>query len=86
MNFTGKEFPNITVNATNELGDVFPLNIVEKAKAEKKKILLFWYPKDFTFVCPTELHAFQAALPEFEKETQLLLVHRLIQQRFILLG
>ncbi len=67
MNFTGKEFPNITVNATNELGDVFPLNIVEKAKAEKKKILLFWYPKDFTFVCPTELHAFQAALPEFEK-------------------
>ena len=67
MNFTGKEFPNITVNATNELGDVFPLNIVEKAKTEKKKILLFWYPKDFTFVCPTELHAFQAALPEFEK-------------------
>ena len=67
MNFTGKEFPNITVNATNELGDVFTLNIVEKAKAEKKKILLFWYPKDFTFVCPTELHAFQAALPEFEK-------------------
>lgn len=67
MNFTGKEFPSITVNATNELGDVFPLNIVEKAKAEKKKILLFWYPKDFTFVCPTELHAFQDALPEFEK-------------------
>jgi peroxiredoxin (alkyl hydroperoxide reductase subunit C) len=25
--------------------------------------------KDFTFVCPTELHAFQDALPEFEKET-----------------
>lgn len=67
MNFTGKEFPSITVNATNELGDVFPINLVEKAKAEKKKILLFWYPKDFTFVCPTELHAFQEALPEFEK-------------------
>jgi len=30
-------------------------------------VLLFWYPKDFTFVCPTELHAFQAALGEFEK-------------------
>lgn len=67
MNVTGKQFPNITVNATNELGDVFPLNLLEKAKSEKKKILLFWYPKDFTFVCPTELHAFQAALPEFEK-------------------
>lgn len=33
----------------------------------KKYILLMFYPKDFTFVCPTELHAFQEALPEFEK-------------------
>ncbi len=32
-----------------------------------KYILLFFYPLDFTFVCPTELHAFQAAVPEFEK-------------------
>jgi peroxiredoxin (alkyl hydroperoxide reductase subunit C) len=32
----------------------------------KKHVILFFYPKDFTFVCPTELHAFQAALPEFE--------------------
>ncbi|HEY1039198.1 MAG TPA: peroxiredoxin, partial [Bacteroidia bacterium] len=27
----------------------------------------FFYPKDFTFVCPTELHAFQEKLAEFEK-------------------
>jgi peroxiredoxin 2/4 len=33
----------------------------------KKYILLLFYPKDFTFVCPTELIAFQKALPEFEK-------------------
>jgi peroxiredoxin (alkyl hydroperoxide reductase subunit C) len=33
----------------------------------KKHVLLFFYPKDFTFVCPTELHAFQEKLPEFEK-------------------
>ena len=33
----------------------------------KKYIVLFFYPLDFTFVCPTELHAFQEALPEFEK-------------------
>jgi len=31
----------------------------------KEHVILFFYPKDFTFVCPTELHAFQAALPEF---------------------
>jgi peroxiredoxin (alkyl hydroperoxide reductase subunit C) len=29
-------------------------------------VLFFFYPKDFTFVCPSELHAFQAKLAEFE--------------------
>ncbi|MCC5831932.1 MAG: peroxiredoxin [Chlamydiales bacterium] len=29
-------------------------------------VLLFFYPLDFTFVCPTELHAFQDRLNEFE--------------------
>lgn len=33
----------------------------------KKHVIFFFYPKDFTFVCPTELHAFQAQLAEFEK-------------------
>ena len=31
-----------------------------------KHVVLFFYPKDFTFVCPTELHAFQEKLAEFE--------------------
>jgi len=30
-------------------------------------VIFFFYPKDFTFVCPTELHAFQDKLKEFEK-------------------
>jgi peroxiredoxin (alkyl hydroperoxide reductase subunit C) len=33
----------------------------------KKHVIFFFYPKDFTFVCPTELHAFQEKLSEFEK-------------------
>lgn len=41
----------------------------------KKYIVLFFYPKDFTFVCPTELHAFQEKLSEFEKlDTQVIAV------------
>lgn len=68
MAFVGKKFPNIAVNAMNEMGDTFKLNVLEEAKKNNKKVLLFWYPKDFTFVCPTELHAFQAALSEFEKK------------------
>lgn len=30
-----------------------------------KYVVLFFYPLDFTFVCPTELHAFQEKLEEF---------------------
>lgn len=32
----------------------------------KNHVVFFFYPKDFTFVCPSELHAFQAKLSEFE--------------------
>ena len=32
-----------------------------------KYVLLFFYPLDFTFVCPTELHAFQEKLDQFKK-------------------
>ena len=67
MTLTGKKFPNLTVTAIDHMGENMPLNIFEEAKKNNKKVLLFWYPKDFTFVCPTELHAFQEALPEFEK-------------------
>lgn len=30
-------------------------------------VVLFFYPKDFTFVCPSELHAFEAARSQFEE-------------------
>lgn len=30
-------------------------------------VVFFFYPLDFTFVCPTELHAFQQELSNFEK-------------------
>ncbi|MRT94272.1 peroxiredoxin [Ancylomarina sp. 16SWW S1-10-2] len=33
----------------------------------KKEVVFFFYPLDFTFVCPTELIAFQDKLAEFEK-------------------
>jgi peroxiredoxin 2/4 len=73
MTTVGKLFPNLPVNAMNEMGDTISLNILEKATTEKKKILLFWYPKDFTFVCPTELHAFQEALGEFDKRNTIVI-------------
>src|SRR5512138_2011921 len=33
----------------------------------KKYVVFFFYPADFTFVCPTEILAFQTRLHEFEK-------------------
>lgn len=33
----------------------------------KKEVVFFFYPLDFTFVCPTELLAFQNKIEEFEK-------------------
>jgi peroxiredoxin (alkyl hydroperoxide reductase subunit C) len=38
-----------------------------------KYVLFFFYPLDFTFVCPTEIHAFQEKLPEFiERNAQVI--------------
>ncbi|RTY87384.1 peroxiredoxin [Flavobacterium sp. RSP49] len=73
MSLVGKKFPNIAVDAMSEMGDNLKINILEEATKNNKKVLLFWYPKDFTFVCPTELHAFQAALPEFSKRNTIVI-------------
>ena len=73
MAIVGKKFPNLSVDAMNEMGETFKINVLEEATKNNKKVLLFWYPKDFTFVCPTELHAFQAALAEFEKRNTIVI-------------
>ncbi|WP_159022947.1 peroxiredoxin [Formosa sp. L2A11] len=73
MAFVGKKFPDLNVDAMNEMGDTFKVNVLEEAVKNKKKVVLFWYPKDFTFVCPTELHAFQAAAAEFEKRNTIVI-------------
>ncbi|MDN3643434.1 peroxiredoxin [Lutimonas halocynthiae] len=67
MALVGKKFPDFDVDAMNEMGDTFKINVYDEAVKNGKKVLLFWYPKDFTFVCPTEIRAFQDALGEFEE-------------------
>src|ERR1700733_14205619 len=59
----GRKAPNFTAKAA--VGK----KIVDNFSLEQflgKKVLFFFYPLDFTFVCPTELHAFEEAMPEFE--------------------
>ena len=55
------KFPDISVKAINADGDELQVNLC----CPQTPTVLFWYPKDFTFVCPTEIHAFQEKLKEF---------------------
>ena len=73
MSLVGKEFPNVTLKAMDYLGDDKEINVLDVCKKENKKVLLFWYPKDFTYVCPTELFAFQEMVEEFGNRNCLVL-------------
>lgn len=42
------------------------VNDFSLAQYKGKNVVFFFYPLNFTFVCPTELHAFQEHLYEFE--------------------
>lgn len=72
MSAVGKSFPNLTVNAVQGQQKT-KVNVFEEAVNNKKKVLLFWYPKDYSGLCPTELHAFQEALPDFEERNTLVI-------------
>lgn len=39
---------------------------LSSADLKNRWYLLYWYPLDFTFVCPTEIAGFQSLLGEFE--------------------
>lgn len=60
----GKHAPIFEANAVigNKIVEGFSLK-----HYRGKYVIFFFYPLDFTFVCPTELHAFNEALEEFEK-------------------
>ena len=66
MSLVGKKAPKFSATAVINGGE-----IVENFSLEqfigKKHVVLFFYPLDFTFVCPTEIIAFQDKISEFEK-------------------
>jgi peroxiredoxin 2/4 len=65
MSLVGKKAPSFSAGAVingEEIVSSFSLD----SFVGKNYVVFFFYPKDFTFVCPTELHAFQAKLEEFK--------------------
>ncbi len=66
MSIVGKKAPVFEANAVINGGEIVENFSLEQFKGQKYTVL-FFYPLDFTFVCPTELFAFQEKLAEFEK-------------------
>ena len=65
MALVGKKAPQFAAGAVIN-GEEIVENFNLDQYIGKKNIILFFYPKDFTFVCPTEIHAFQEKLAEFK--------------------
>lgn len=61
----GKKAPSFKATAVINGGEIVKDFSLDQYLG-KNHVLFFFYPKDFTFVCPSELHAFQAQLGEFE--------------------
>ncbi|MDB2656592.1 peroxiredoxin [Crocinitomicaceae bacterium] len=61
----GKKAPSFNAEAVINGGEIVNDFSLDQYVG-KNPVVLFFYPKDFTFVCPSELHAFQAKLGEFE--------------------
>ncbi len=64
-NIVTKEAPDFTAQA------VMPNNVMEELTLSSyrgKYVCLFFYPLDFTFVCPSEILAFNKALDQFKEK------------------
>lgn len=61
----GKKAPSFTAAAVVNGGDFVDSFSLEQYVG-KKHVVFFFYPLDFTFVCPTEIIAFQKRIADFE--------------------
>jgi peroxiredoxin (alkyl hydroperoxide reductase subunit C) len=63
-NLVTKEAPDFTADAVFADNTIAPLKLSDY---RGKYVVLFFYPLDFTFVCPSEILAFNKKLDEFKK-------------------
>lgn len=61
----GKQAPRFTMDAVMPNKEFGKVNLEENMKNDKWTVL-FFYPMDFTFVCPTEITAMSDRFDEFE--------------------
>jgi len=65
-NLIGKKAPKFVANAVINGGEITEGFSLDQFIG-KKHVVFFFYPLDFTFVCPTEILAFQEKMDEFDK-------------------
>ncbi len=63
----GKPLPDFEFQYYDPKSDEWGRKRLYDILGEGKWVILFWYPADFTFVCPTELADLAAFADEFEK-------------------
>jgi peroxiredoxin (alkyl hydroperoxide reductase subunit C) len=67
----GKPAPDFSMTTTKDLNNLDHVATLESYRG--KWLVLFFYPADFTFVCPTEVLAFNTSVPVLEsKNTEIL--------------
>jgi len=70
----GQKFPEfkklacVSIELGKEFGDITS----EDHKKDGKWMVMFWYPKDFTFICPTEIAEFNNQYEKFEEMNAML--------------
>lgn len=62
----GKKAPDFKMNTCDGDGNNF--GKVELSDYQGKWLVMFFYPLDFTFVCPTEITAYSKRIEDFKKE------------------
>ena len=69
----GKKFPQFKLKATVTTDPKTAFQEISNDSYRDKWLVVFFYPKDFTFVCPTEIKGFGDLNGQFkERETQIL--------------
>lgn len=64
MSLVQKQAPDFKADAILANGEITTLSL---SSFKGKYVVLFFYPADFTFVCPTEILSFSNHIQEFEK-------------------
>ena len=69
----GRPFPKFELKGVVDLDPKKAFQVIRNSTYEGKWLVVFFWPKDFTFVCPTEIAAFGKLNGEFaDRDAQLL--------------